>query len=140
MDSPSQRYGFETRAIHAGQDPDPVTGSVVPAVHLATTYRQRAVGGEQKYEYARSANPTRSSLEEQMASLEDARYAYAFASGLAAEDAVLRALVSPGDHVILPLDAYGGTFRLVDSVHQAGRYPLDHHRHRRPGASRCRLA
>jgi cystathionine gamma-synthase len=118
MDSPPQRYGFETRAIHAGQDPDPVTGSVVPAVHLATTYRQRAVGGEQKFEYARSANPTRSSLQEQMASLEDARYAYAFASGLAAEDAILRALVSPGDHVILPLDAYGGTFRLVDSVHK----------------------
>jgi len=118
MDSSSQRYGFETRAIHAGQDPDPVTGSVVPAVHLATTYRQRAVGSDQKYEYARSGNPTRSSLEAQMASLEDARYAYAFASGLAAEDAVLRALVSPGDHVILPLDAYGGTFRLVDSVHQ----------------------
>jgi cystathionine gamma-synthase len=118
MDSSSQRYGFETRAIHAGQDPDPVTGSVVPAVHLATTYRQRAVGSDQKYEYARSGNPTRSSLEAQMASLEDARYAYAFASGLAAEDAVLRALVSPGDHVILPLDAYGGTFRLVDSVHK----------------------
>jgi cystathionine gamma-synthase len=111
-------HGFETRAIHAGQDPDPVTGSVVPAVHLATTYRQRAVGGEQRYEYARSGNPTRSALEEQMASLEGARCAYAFASGLAAEDAVLRALVAPGDHVILPLDAYGGTFRLVARVHQ----------------------
>ncbi|HEY5252241.1 MAG TPA: cystathionine gamma-synthase [Acidimicrobiales bacterium] len=118
MDSPSPPYGFETRAIHAGQDPDPVTGSVVPAVHLATTYRQRAVGGEQKYEYARSANPTRASLEEQMASLEGADYGYAFASGLAAEDAVLRALVASGDHMILPLDAYGGTFRLVESVHQ----------------------
>jgi cystathionine gamma-synthase len=117
MDTTSS-HGFETRAIHAGQDPDPVTGSVVPAVHLATTYRQHAVGGEQRYEYARSGNPTRSSLEEQMASLEGARYAYAFASGLAAEDAVLRALVAPGDHVILPLDAYGGTFRLVANVHQ----------------------
>ena len=72
MDPSSPGYGFETRAIHAGQDPDPVTGSVVPAVHLATTYRQGAVGGEQKYEYARSGNPNRSSLEEQMASLEDA--------------------------------------------------------------------
>src|SRR5580658_8839948 len=118
MDPSSSRPGFETRAIHSGQDPDPVTGSVVPAVHLATTYRQRTVGGDQKYEYARSGNPTRTSLEEQMASLEDARYAYAFASGLAAEDAVLRALVAPGDHVILPLDAYGGTFRLVARVHQ----------------------
>jgi cystathionine gamma-synthase len=111
------RQAFETRAIHAGQDPDPVTGSVVPAVHLATTFRQPAVGGDPKYEYARSGNPSRASLEEQMASLEGARYAYAFASGLAAEDAALRALVSPGDHLILPLDAYGGTFRLVESVH-----------------------
>jgi cystathionine gamma-synthase len=118
MDPSSPPYGFETRAIHAGQDPDPVTGSVVPAVHLATTYRQQAVGSDQKYEYARSANPSRSSLEEQMASLEGAGYGYAFASGLAAEDAVLRALLAPGDHVILPLDAYGGTFRLVESVHQ----------------------
>src|SRR5580700_855030 len=118
MKPPTRRYEFETRAIHSGQEPDPVTGSVVPAVHLATTYRQRTVGADQQYEYARSGNPTRSSLEEQMASLEDAGFAYAFASGLAAEDAVLRALLSPGDHLILPLDAYGGTFRLVESVHK----------------------
>jgi cystathionine gamma-synthase len=118
MDKSSHRYGFETRAIHAGQDPDPVTGSVVPAVHMATTFRQKTVGGDQKYEYARSGNPNRSSLEEQMASLENAEHAYAFASGLAAEDAVLRALLSPGDHVILPLDAYGGTFRLLENVHR----------------------
>jgi cystathionine gamma-synthase len=118
MNTPSDRPAFETRAIHAGQDPDPVTGSVVPPVHLATTFRQRTVGGGQTYEYARSGNPSRSSLEEQMASLEDAGFAFAFASGLAAEDAVLRALLSPGDHLILPLDAYGGTFRLVESVHK----------------------
>ncbi|HEY7947612.1 MAG TPA: cystathionine gamma-synthase [Acidimicrobiales bacterium] len=118
MSASSEHDGFETRAIHAGQEPDPATGSVVPAVHLATTFRQREVGGEQAYEYARSGNPTRSSLEQQMASLEGASHAFAFASGLAAEDAVLRALLSPGDHVILPLDAYGGTFRLVDQVHQ----------------------
>jgi cystathionine gamma-synthase len=118
MDDTSEHYGFETRAIHAGQDPDPATGSVVPAVHLASTFRQRAVGADQAYEYARSGNPTRSSLEQQMASLEGAGYASAFASGLAAEDAVLRALLAPGDHVILPLDAYGGTFRLLDSVHR----------------------
>jgi cystathionine gamma-synthase len=117
-DRPAPHHGFETRAIHAGQEPDPVTGSVVPAVHLATTYRQRSVGGEQQYEYARSGNPSRASLEEQVASLEEAGHGYAFASGLAAEDAVLRALVGPGDHVILPLDAYGGTFRLVDRVHR----------------------
>jgi len=118
MTATAEDDGFETRAIHAGQDPDPVTGSVVPAVHLATTFRQREVGAEQAYEYARSGNPTRSSLERQMASLEGATHAYAFASGLAAEDAVLRALLSPSDHVILPLDAYGGTFRLVDDVHK----------------------
>jgi cystathionine gamma-synthase len=116
MDPSSSRLGFETRAIHSGQDPDPVTGSVVPAVHLATTYRQRSVGGDQRYEYSRSGNPTRTALEEQTASLEEALFAFAFASGLAAEDAVLRALLRPGDHLILPLDAYGGTFRLVDSV------------------------
>jgi len=110
--------GFETRAIHAGQDPDPVTGSVVPAVHLATTYRQQAVGEHQGFEYSRSGNPTRASLERQLASLEGARYGAAFASGLAAEDVVLRALVSPGDHVLLPIDAYGGTYRLVDRVHR----------------------
>jgi cystathionine gamma-synthase len=111
-------YGFETRAIHAGQEPDAVTGSVIPAVHLATTFRQGSVGGDHEYEYARSGNPTRSSLEQQVASLEGARHGYAFASGLAAEDAVLRALLSPGEHVILPVDAYGGTFRLVESVHR----------------------
>jgi cystathionine gamma-synthase len=118
MDTSSREDGFETRAVHAGQDPDPGTGAVVTPVHLATTFRQSSVGAEQKYEYARSGNPTRTSLEQQMASLEGARHAFAFASGLAAEDAVLRALLAPGDHVILPLDAYGGTFRLVDQVHK----------------------
>jgi len=117
-DSPSSHPGFETRAIHAGQEPDPVTGSVVPAVHLATTYRQSAAGEASRYEYSRSGNPSRSSLEEQLASLEQARHAYAFASGLAAEDAVLRALLGAGDHLILPVDAYGGTIRLVDRVHE----------------------
>jgi cystathionine gamma-synthase len=109
--------GFETRAIHAGQDPDPGTGAVVPPVHLATTFRQRVVGDNQGYEYARSGNPTRASLERQLASLEGALYGFAFASGLAAEDAVLRATLVSGDHVIVPYDAYGGTFRLVDRVH-----------------------
>jgi cystathionine gamma-synthase len=108
--------GFETRAIHAGQEPDPVTGSVIPAIHLATTFRQRAVGEHAGYEYSRSGNPTRASLETQLASLEGAQFGFAFASGLAAEDAVLRAVLRPGDHVILPGDAYGGTFRLIDRV------------------------
>ncbi|MFZ0995517.1 MAG: cystathionine gamma-synthase [Candidatus Dormiibacterota bacterium] len=109
--------GFETRAIHSGQEPDPGTGSVIPAVHLATTFRQSAVGQHQGFEYSRSGNPTRRSLEAQLASLEMARFGFAFASGLAAEDALLRATVRPGSHMILSADAYGGTFRLVDRVH-----------------------
>lgn len=109
--------GFETRAIHAGQDPDPSTGSVVPPLHLATTFRQRAVGEHQGFEYGRTDNPTRRALETQVAALEGGRHAHAFASGLAAEDAVLRALTRHGDHVLVPRDAYGGTYRLIDRIH-----------------------
>jgi cystathionine gamma-synthase len=108
---------FETRAIHAGQDPDPATGAVIPPISLATTFAQHAVGKHQGYEYARSGNPTRDALETCVASLENARHGLAFASGLAAEDAILRTL-DPGDHVIIPTDAYGGTFRLVARVHE----------------------
>ena len=115
--SPPQEPGFETRAIHAGQNPDPSTGAVIPPVHLATTFAQRAVGEHRGYEYARSGNPSRTSLERQLASLEGAAHGFAFASGLAAEDAVLRAAMAPGDHLIVPQDAYGGTFRLIDQVH-----------------------
>jgi cystathionine gamma-synthase len=107
--------GFETRAIHAGQDPDPVTGAVVPPVSFATTFAQDAVGKHRGFEYARSGNPTRAALETCLASLEGATHGLAFASGLAAEAAVLR-LLRPGDHVIIPHDAYGGTFRLIDKV------------------------
>jgi cystathionine gamma-synthase len=107
--------GFETRAIHAGQAPDPVTGAVVPPISLATTFAQEAVGKHQGFEYARSGNPTRAALEACLASLEGATHGLAFASGLAAEDAVLR-LLAPGDHVVIPDDAYGGTFRLIDKV------------------------
>jgi cystathionine gamma-synthase len=114
-DRPLPPDGFETRAIHAGQDPDPVTGAVVPPVSLATTFAQDAVGKHRGFEYARSGNPTRAALEECLASLEGAAHGLAFASGLAAEDAVLR-LLRPGDHVIIPDDAYGGTFRLIDKV------------------------
>jgi cystathionine gamma-synthase len=109
--------GFETRAIHAGQAPDPATGAVVPPVHLTSTFRQDAVGEHRGYEYSRSANPTRRGLEELVAELEGGAFGYAFASGMAAEDAVLRAVLAPGDHLILPVDAYGGTYRLVDRVH-----------------------
>jgi cystathionine gamma-synthase len=107
--------GFETLAIHAGQPPDPATGAVVPPISLATTFAQAAVGEHQGYEYSRSANPTRAALETALAALEDAPIGLAFASGLAAEDAVLH-LLDPGDHLLIPNDAYGGTFRLVDRV------------------------
>ena len=109
--------GFETRAIHAGQEPDAHTGAIIPPISLATTFAQDAVGKHRGFEYSRSGNPTRSSLEACLASLEGARHGLAFASGLAAEDAILRTL-DPGDHVIIPDDAYGGTFRLVARVHE----------------------
>jgi cystathionine gamma-synthase len=112
----SDGAGFETRAIHVGQEPDPVTGAVVTPISLATTFRQDEVGKHGGYEYARTGNPTRRALEECVASLEGASRGLAFASGMAAEDTVLRALLAPGDHVVIPDDAYGGTFRLVARV------------------------
>jgi cystathionine gamma-synthase len=107
--------GFETRAIHAGQDPDPMTGAVVPPISLATTFAQEAVGKHHGFDYSRSGNPTRAALEACLASLEGAAHGLAFASGLAAEDAVLHTL-QPGDHLVIPDDAYGGTVRLIDKV------------------------
>jgi cystathionine gamma-synthase len=114
-DPADEPLAFETRAIHAGQEPDPATGAVVPPIHPASTFRQDAPGEHLGYEYARSANPTRAALETCVASLEGAAYGFAFASGMAASDAVLRTL-RPGDHLVLPSDAYGGTFRLVAQV------------------------
>ena len=107
--------GFETRAIHAGQDPDPTTGAVVTPIYQTSTYAQEAVGEHRGYEYSRTANPTRTALERCLADLEGARHGFAFASGMAAEDAVLR-LLPAGSHVVLPHDVYGGTFRLVAQV------------------------
>jgi cystathionine gamma-synthase len=107
--------GFETRAIHAGQEPDPATGAIVPPISLTTTFAQTAVGEHEGFEYSRSGNPTRAALEACLASLEGARHGFAFASGLAAEDVLLRHLPA-GSHVVLGNDAYGGTFRLVDKV------------------------
>jgi cystathionine gamma-synthase len=109
--------GFETRAVHAGQEPDPATGAVVPPIHLASTFAQDEVGKHHGFEYGRSGNPTRAALETAVAALEGAKHGLAFSSGLAASDAVLR-LLGPGDHVLLPTDAYGGTYRLVAAVHQ----------------------
>ncbi|HSV66430.1 MAG TPA: cystathionine gamma-synthase [Mycobacteriales bacterium] len=109
--------GFETRAIHAGQEPDPGTGSVVVPIYATSTYKQDGVGGVRGgYEYSRSANPTRTALETCLAALEGGEHGLAFASGLAAEDCLLHAALAPGDHVILPDDAYGGTFRLFARV------------------------
>ena len=108
--------GFETRAIHAGQPPDPQTGAVMVPIYQTSTFAQAGVGHHKGYEYARTGNPTRTALEECLASLETAEFGFCFASGMAAEDAILR-LLAPGDHVIIPTDAYGGTWRLVDKVH-----------------------
>ncbi|HLU27054.1 MAG TPA: cystathionine gamma-synthase [Glycomyces sp.] len=110
-------HGFSTRAIHAGQEPDPLTGAVVTPVYATSTYKQDGVGGLRGgYEYSRSANPTRTALETCLASLESGSRGFAFASGLAAEDTVIRALLKPGDHVVIPDDAYGGSYRLFDKV------------------------
>src|SRR6266849_888027 len=110
-------HGFETLAIHAGQDPEPVTGAVVPPIFATTTYQQDAVGApRQGYEYSRTSNPTRKALEQCLAALEAGQRGFAFASGLAAEDTLLRTICSPGDHVVIPNDAYGGTYRLFARV------------------------
>jgi cystathionine gamma-synthase len=109
-------YGFETLAIHAGQDPDPATGAVVTPIYQTSTYAQDAVGVHKGYEYSRSGNPTRTALETCLAALEGGTRGLAFASGLAAEDCLLRTLLRPGDHVVIPGDAYGGTYRLFARV------------------------
>jgi cystathionine gamma-synthase len=110
-------FGFETLAIHAGQEPEPRTGAVVPPIYQTSTYAQHAVGEPRLgYEYSRTANPTRDALQECLAALEGGRRGLAFASGLAAEDALLRTVCRPGDHVVIPDDAYGGTYRLFARV------------------------
>ena len=111
---------FETLAIHAGQEPDPLTGAVVPPIYQTSTYKQDGVGGLRGgYEYSRSANPTRTALEECLAAIEAGRRGLAFASGLAAEDTLLRTVCRPGDHAVIPGDAYGGTYRLFAKVQEA---------------------
>src|SRR6266699_3393498 len=128
--------GFETLAIHAGQEPDPVTGAVIPPICQVSTYKQDGMGGlrgaglgaggcagparrVEGSEYSRTANPTRGALEECLAALEGGTRALAFASGMAGEDCLLRAVTRPGDHVLIPHDAYGGTYRLFDKVFQS---------------------
>ncbi|MGD0375963.1 MAG: cystathionine gamma-synthase [Streptosporangiaceae bacterium] len=115
----NKQDGFDTLAIHAGQDPDPLTGAVIPPIYQVSTYKQDGVGGLRSgYEYSRTANPSRRALEDCLAALEGGTRALAFASGMAAEDAVLRTVCRPGGHVLIPHDAYGGTYRLIDKVLQ----------------------
>jgi cystathionine gamma-synthase len=117
MDGFNDVTGFDTLAIHAGQDPDPATGAVVPPIYQVSTYKQDGIGGLRGgYEYSRTANPTRAALEECLAALEGGVRGLAFASGMAAEDTLLRAVCKPGDHVVIPDDAYGGTYRLISKV------------------------
>ncbi|KJQ54136.1 cystathionine gamma-synthase [Microbacterium sp. SA39] len=110
-------HSFATRAIHAGQAPDPITGAIIPPIYQASTHVQDGIGGfREGFEYNRAGNPTRSSLETQLAALEGGVEALSFASGLAAEDALLRGILKPGDHVLLGNDVYGGTYRLLTKV------------------------
>ncbi|MGN6132261.1 MAG: cystathionine gamma-synthase [Nocardioidaceae bacterium] len=119
MTEHAQKAGFETRAIHAGYEPDPTTGAVIPPIYATSTYKQDGVGGLRGgYEYSRSANPTRTALEGNLAALEEGERGFAFASGLAAEHTLIQALCRPGEHVVIPDDAYGGTYRLFAKVEQ----------------------
>ena len=111
-------HGFSTRAIHSGQDFDPTTGAVVPPIYQSSTFVQDGIGGFRGgYEYARSANPTRDSLQTLLADLEGGSHAFSFASGLAAEDALLRSVLRPGSRIVMGNDVYGGTHRLVNRLH-----------------------
>jgi len=117
MTDPSPARGFDSLAVHAGQAFDPTTGAVIPPVHFSTTYAQDGIGGlRQGYEYGRSGNPTRTALETQIAALEGGKHGLSFSSGLAAEDALLRAVLKPGDEVLLGDDVYGGTYRLIARI------------------------
>ena len=121
----TDHHEFETRAIHAGQAPDPLTGAVVPPIYQVSTYKQDGVGGTRGgHDYARSINPTRTALEECIADLEGGHRGFAFASGMAAADTLLRTICQPGDHVIIPDDAYGGTYRLYKRILE--RWGVDH--------------
>ena len=110
-------HGFATRAIHAGYRPDPATGAVNTPIYASSTFAQDGVGGLRGgFEYARTGNPTRAALEAGLASVEEGRFGRAFSSGMSASDCALRAVLRPGDHIVIPDDAYGGTFRLIDKV------------------------
>jgi cystathionine gamma-synthase len=121
----ADNQAFETLAIHAGQASDPRTGAVVPPIYQVSTFHQDAVGNPRDgWEYSRSGNPTRAALEECLAALEAGTRGLAFASGLAAEDCVVRTVCAPGDHIVFPNDAYGGTYRLI--AHVFDRWGVEH--------------
>ena len=108
---------FNTLTVHAGQEADEATGAVIPPLHLSSTFKQDGVGNMRAgYEYSRSGNPTRANLQTNLAALEGGKHAFAFASGLAAEDTLLRSILQPGDHVVIANDVYGGTYRLINGV------------------------
>jgi cystathionine gamma-lyase len=115
MSKNSKSQGFETKAIHAGQQPDPTTGAIMTPIYASSTYVQQSPGVHQGYEYSRSHNPTRKALEDCIAALENGSAGYAFASGMAATATVLE-LLDSGDHVIAMDDLYGGTYRLFENV------------------------
>src|SRR5436190_6031208 len=112
---------FETRAIHAGQDPDPATGAIITPIYQTSTFVQEAVGEHKGYDYARVANPTRTALQEALASLENAQHGVAFSSGLGAT-ATLMHLVNPGERVVLIADVYGGVYRMTSQVYEEKGY------------------
>ena len=121
----TNRHGFETKAIHAGQQADPANGAVMTPIYAVSTYKQDGVGGLRNgYEYSRTGNPTRRVLEDCLAALEEGARGIAFASGMAGEDALIRVVCSPGDHVVIPNDAYGGTYRLFKQIFEP--WGLDH--------------
>lgn len=110
--------GFNTRSIHAGQTSDPTTGAVVPPIYLSSTFEQEVAGTPLNgFEYSRCDNPTRTALQENLTSLEGGLLSYSFASGMAAEDAFFRAVLAPGDHIVLGNDAYGGSYRAIEQVY-----------------------
>ena len=112
---------FETRAIHVGQDPDPATGAVTTPIYQTSTYVQEAVGVHKGYDYARVANPTRTALQECLASLEGAAHGHAFSSGLGAATTLMH-LLSPGDHIVSVNDVYGGIYRMFSQVYEPKGY------------------
>jgi cystathionine gamma-synthase len=116
-----RRMHFETRAIHAGQEPDPATGSVITPIYQTSTFAQEAVGVNKGYDYARVSNPTRTALEECLASLENAEHGHAFASGVGATSSIMH-LLDPGDHVVCVNDVYGGTYRMFSQVYEPKGY------------------